>query len=54
MTRKVDNQVFNSSKSIENDFKTLEEKVSNVKKDIEDKGNSYNEYVKILKDEGKK
>jgi len=45
MTRKVDNQVFNSSKSIENDFKTLEEKVSNVKKDIEDKGNSYNEYV---------
>lgn len=54
MTRKVDNQVFNSSKSIENDFKTLEEKVSSVKKDIEDKGNSYNEYVKILKDEGKK
>ena len=54
MTRKVDNQVFNSSKSIENDFKTLEENVSNVKKDIEDKGNSYNEYVKILKDEGKK
>ena len=54
MTRKVDNQVFNSNKSIENDFKTLEEKVSNVKKDIEDKGNSYNEYVKILKDEGKK
>ena len=54
MTRKVDNQVFNSSKSIENDFKTLEEKVSYVKKDIEDKGNSYNEYVKILKDEGKK
>ena len=54
MTRKVDNQVFNSSKSIENDFKTLEEKVSNVKKDIADKGNSYNEYVKILKDEGKK
>ena len=54
MTRKVDNQVFNSSKSIENDFKTLEEKVSTVKNDIEGKGDSYNEYVKILKDEGKK
>jgi hypothetical protein len=54
MTRKIDNQVFNSSKSIENDFKTLEEKVSSVKKDIEGKGDSFNEYVKILKDEGKK
>ena len=54
MTRKIDNQVFNSSKSIENDFKSLEEKVSNVKKDIEGKGDSYNQYVQILKDEGKK
>ena len=54
MTRKIDNQVYNSSKSIENDFKTLEEKVSSVKKDIEGKGDSFNEYVKILKDEGKK
>ena len=54
MTRKIDNQVFNSSKSIENDFKTLEEKVSSVKKNIEGKGDSFNEYVKILKDEGKK
>ena len=54
ITRKVDNQVFNSSKSIENDFKTLEEKVSSVKNDIEGKGDSYNQYVKILKDEGKK
>ena len=54
MTRKVDNQVFNSNKSIENDFKTLEQKVSSVKNDIEGKGDSYNNYVKILKDEGKK
>jgi len=54
MTRKIDNQVYNSNKSIENDFKTLEEKVSSVKKDIEGKGDSFNEYVKILKDEGKK
>ena len=54
MTRKIDNQVFNSSKSTENDFKTLEEKVSSVKKDIEGKGDSFNQYVKILKDEGKK
>ncbi len=54
MTRKVDNQVFNSNKSIENDFKTLEQKVSSVKSDIEGKGDSYNNYVKILKDEGKK
>ena len=54
ITRKVDNQVFNSSKSIENDFNFLEEKVSSVKNDIEGKGDSYNQYVKILKDEGKK
>ena len=54
MTRKVDNQVFNSNKNIENDFKTLEQKVSSVKNDIEGKGDSYNNYVKILKDEGKK
>ena len=54
MTRKVDNQVFNSNKSIENDFKTLEQKVSSVKNDIEGKGDSYNNYVKTLKDEGKK
>ena len=46
MTRKVDNQVFNSNKSIENDFKTLEQKVSSVKNDIEGKGDSYNNYVK--------
>ena len=32
----------------------MEEKVSNVKKDIEGKVDSFNEYVKILKDEGKK
>ena len=54
ITRKVDNQVSNSSNSIENDFKTLEEKVSTVKNDIEGKGDSYNQYVKILKEEGKK
>ena len=54
MTRKVDNQVFNSNKNIENDFKTLEQKVSSVKNDIEGKGDSYNNYVKTLKDEGKK
>ena len=54
ITRKVDNQVSNSSNSIENDFQTLEEKVSTVKNDIEGKGDSYNQYVKILKDEGKK
>ena len=54
ITRKVDNQVFNSSKSIENDFNFLEGKVSTVKNDIEGKGDSYNQYVKILKDEGKK
>ena len=54
VTRKIDNQVFNSSKSIENDFKTLEGKVSTVKKDIEGKGDSFNQYVKILKEEGKK
>ena len=54
ITRKVDNQVSNSSNSIENDFKTLEEKVSTVKGDIEGKGDSYNQYVKILKEEGKK
>ena len=54
ITRKVDNQVSNSSNSIENDFKTLEEKVSTVKNDIEGKGDSYNKYVKILKEEGKK
>ena len=54
ITRKVDNQVSNSNNSIENDFKTLEEKVSTVKGDIEGKGDSYNQYVKILKEEGKK
>ena len=54
ITRKVDNQVSNSSNSTENDFKTLEEKVSTVKNDIEGKGDSYNQYVKILKEEGKK
>ena len=54
VTRKIDNQVFNSSKSIENDFRTLEGKVSTVKKDIEGKGDSFNQYVKILKEEGKK
>ena len=54
MTRKIDNQVFNSSKSIENDFKTLDGKVSNVKNDIDSKGDSYNQYVKILKEQGKK
>ena len=54
ITRKVDNQVSNSSNSIENDFKTLEEKVSTVKNDIEGKGDSYNQNVKILKEEGKK
>ena len=54
MTRKVDNQVFNSNKSIENDFKTLGEKVSSVKNDIDGKGDSYNKYVQTLKTEGKK
>ena len=32
----------------------MEEKVSTVKNDIEGKGDSYNQYVKILKEEGKK
>lgn len=54
MTKKVDDQVYNSDKGIDSDFKDLNEKVSNIKNEIEKKAEIYNKYIKELKELGKK
>lgn len=53
-TKNVDDQIYNSDKGIDEDFKNLNEKVTNVKSVIENNANAYNKYVKELKDLGKK
>jgi len=53
-TKKVDDQVYNSDKGIDSDFKDLNEKVTNIKKEIEKKVDIYNKYIKELKEYGKK
>ena len=54
MTKKVDDQVYNSDKGIDLDFRDLTEKVTNIKKEIEKKADIYNKYIKELKQYGKK
>jgi vacuole morphology and inheritance protein 14 len=54
MTKKVDDQVYNSDKGIDSDFRDLNEKVTNIKKEIEKKADIYNKYIKELKEYGKK
>lgn len=53
-TKNVDDQIYNSDKGIDEDFKNLNEKVTNVKSVIEKNENAYNKYVKELKELGKK
>ena len=53
-TKNVDDQIYNSDKGIDEDFKNLNEKVTNVKSVIENNANAYNKYVKELKELGKK
>ena len=53
-TKSVDDQVYNSNKGIDEDFKELSQKVVNIKKEIEKNADKYNKYVKDLKEFGKK
>ena len=54
MTKLADDQIYNSNKGIDIYFNEMNTKVSNVKNEIEKKGESYNNYVKQLKEHGKK
>ena len=53
-TKSVDDQVYNSNKGIDEDFKELNQKVVGIKSEIEKKAERYNKYVKDLKELGKK
>lgn len=54
MTKLADDQIYNSNKGIDSYFNEMNTKVSNVKSEVEKKGESYNNYVKQLKEHGKK
>ena len=52
-TKSTDDQIYNAKKGIDQDFNELSEKVSGVKNEVERKGESYNNYVRELKEYGK-
>ena len=54
MTKNVDDEIYNSSKSIESDFNELNDKVKNVKDEIMKRGDEYHNYIRQLKEYGKK
>ena len=54
MTKQNDDLIYNSSKGINEDFEGLNDKVKNIKNEIVNKGKTYNDYVKQLKEYGKK
>ena len=53
-TKEADDQIYNSNKGIDSYFNELNEKVTNVKNEVLKKGDAYNNYVKELKEYGKK
>ena len=53
-TKSTDDQIYNAKKGIDEDFNELSEKVSSVKSEVEKKGETYNNYVRELKEYGKK
>ena len=54
MTKNVDNQIYNSNKGIDENFNELNDKVKNVKNEVQAKGETYNNFIKKLKELGKK
>ena len=54
MTKNVDNQIYHSNKGIDEDFHELNDKVTNVKNEVQKKGETYNNFIKQLKELGKK
>ena len=54
MTKQNDDLMYNSNKGINEDFDGLNDKVKNIKNEIVNKGKTYNDYVKQLKEYGKK
>ena len=54
MTKENDDLIYNSNKGINEDFEGLNDKVKNTKNEIVNKGTAYNNYVKQLKEYGKK
>lgn len=54
MTKTVDDQIYNSTKSIESNFDDLNSKVHQGKEELEKNAEAYNNYVKDLKTKGQK
>ena len=54
MTKTVDDQIYNSTKSIESNFDDLNNKVHQGKEELEKNAEAYNNYVKDLKTKGQK